>query len=113
MTCLPYVSCKSEKKEKRINMLEGPDGPVTEQKDMLKIATNYYKDLFSKEDRPNIRLREYFFSHEEQVSPQENIELEKNFTENEVREAVFGPYAEGAPGRMGCPFCFSKPFGKS
>jgi hypothetical protein len=52
-----------KEERKRINLLEVPDGPLTEQKDMLKVATDYYKDLFKKEDMSNIRLREDFFSH--------------------------------------------------
>ena len=31
-----------------IHVLDGPDGPVTETKDMLNIASSYCKDLFSK-----------------------------------------------------------------
>jgi hypothetical protein len=48
--------------------------------------------------------REDFFSEEKNVSPRENIELEQKFTENEIREAVYGSYAEGAPGTDGLPF---------
>jgi hypothetical protein len=38
---------------------------------MLKIATSFYKELFRKEDRPNIRLLDDFFSPEEKVNHQE------------------------------------------
>jgi hypothetical protein len=31
----------------------GPDGPENDIDKMLKIATDYYKDLFSFENRPN------------------------------------------------------------
>jgi hypothetical protein len=37
-------------------------GPENDIDKMLKIATDYYKDLFSFENRPNIRLRADFFS---------------------------------------------------
>jgi hypothetical protein len=46
------------------------------------------------------------FFPEEKFTPHENIELERKFTEKEVKEAVFGSYAEGAPGPDGLSFLF-------
>jgi hypothetical protein len=43
---------------------------------MLKIATDYYINLFRKEDRHDITLRSDFFSPEEKVTTQENVALE-------------------------------------
>jgi hypothetical protein len=60
-------------------------GPVTDQKCMLKVATEFYKELFKKEDRPYIRLLDDFFSREEKVTPQENIELEKELSKKEIK----------------------------
>jgi hypothetical protein len=57
--------------------LEGPDGPQTEQKCMLQIAIYYYKDLFRKDNRLDIRLRSDFFSPEKKVIVQENTASEK------------------------------------
>jgi hypothetical protein len=68
-------------KEEEKNIVEGPEGPVTDKKGILKVATEFYKELFKKEDRPDIRLLDDFFSHEEKVTPRENIELEKEFSE--------------------------------
>jgi hypothetical protein len=45
-----------------IPILEGLDRLVTETKGMLAIAKDYYKDLFSAEGRPDIRLMADFFS---------------------------------------------------
>jgi hypothetical protein len=45
-----------------IHVLDGPDGPETETDKMLKMATDYYKDLFKEESTPNIRLKPDFFS---------------------------------------------------
>jgi hypothetical protein len=36
--------------------------------------------------------------------------LDADFTEQEVKDAVFGSYAEGAPGPDGFPFLFSQYF---
>jgi hypothetical protein len=77
---------------------------------MLKIATSFYKELFKKEDRPNIRLLDDFFSPEEKVNHQENIDLEKEFSEKEVKDAIFGSYAQGAPGPDGVSFLFFQTF---
>jgi hypothetical protein len=44
-----------------IQVLDGPDDPVHENKEMLKIAVDYYKDLFCLEPRPDIRLKPDFF----------------------------------------------------
>jgi hypothetical protein len=73
---------------------------------MLKIAIDYYKDLFCLEPRPDIRLKPNFFSDEEKVSVAENEILGGVFTEEEVKEAVFGSYADGAPRSDGLSFMF-------
>jgi hypothetical protein len=31
-----------------VHSLDGPDGPITEEADMLDLATSFYKDLFKK-----------------------------------------------------------------
>jgi hypothetical protein len=47
---------------------------------MLRVATNFYKELFKKEDTPNIRLKDHFFSPREKITPGENLEFERRFT---------------------------------
>jgi hypothetical protein len=44
-----------------ILVLEELDGLVTETKYMIEIAKSYYKDLFGREERRDIRLRNYFY----------------------------------------------------
>jgi hypothetical protein len=75
---------------------------------ILKIAINFYKDLFKKEDRTSVSLRSDFWDPEDLVTGVENAELEAPFCEEEVRAAVFSCYSEGGGGlaRMGCLFCF-------
>jgi hypothetical protein len=81
--------------KKRINVLEGSDGPVTDQKGMLKIVTEFYKELFKKEERSDIRLMNDFFSPEEKVTLQENLELEKEFSEDELKMQCLGLMLKG------------------
>jgi hypothetical protein len=91
-----------------IHVLDGPDGPKTDK--MLKIATCYYKDLFSFETRPNIILKSNFFSDDEKITPEENTLLESSFSEAEIKEVVFSSYADGAPGPDGLSFMFYQCF---
>jgi hypothetical protein len=44
------------------------------------------------------------------VSEAQNSELDREFSEEEVKAAVFGSYAEGAPGPDGFSFLFYKFF---
>jgi hypothetical protein len=73
---------------------------------MLKVATNYYKDLFKFEDRLDIKLKDDFFSKNEKAIVEENIMLESVFTEEELKEVVFGSFADGGPRPEGLPFMF-------
>jgi hypothetical protein len=73
---------------------------------MLKIATDYYKNLFSFESRLEIRLKPDFSSNDEKIRPDENTLLEGMFSEEEIREAMFSSYADGAPGPDGLSFMF-------
>jgi hypothetical protein len=77
---------------------------------MFKVAINYCKDLFKFGNRPDIRLQDNFFSDDEKVYVEENIMLGSAFTEEEVREAVFGSYVDGAPGPDGLSFMFYQKF---
>lgn len=48
-------------RKKRIEALEGPNGIVQDDQGMMKIAVDFYKDLFRKERRKNISLGENFW----------------------------------------------------
>jgi hypothetical protein len=74
-----------------IHGLDGHDGPKTETKGMLEIATNHYKYLSWKEGRPNIRQTNDFFSENEKIKPEENAILEDSFALEEIKEAVLSP----------------------
>jgi hypothetical protein len=44
------------------------------------------------------------------VSEEQNLILDADFSEKEVKEAVFGSYADGAPGPDGFHFLFYQKF---
>jgi uncharacterized DUF497 family protein len=67
-----HAVANQRRRKKMIQVLDGPDGPVHENKEILKIAVDYYKDLFCLEPRPEIRLKPDFFSDEEKVSIAKN-----------------------------------------
>jgi hypothetical protein len=55
-------------------------------------------------------LKPDFFSDDEQIGPEENILLESKFFEEEIKEAVFSSYADGALGPDGLSFMFYQCF---
>jgi hypothetical protein len=58
----------------------------------------------------DISLSSDFWNPNELVSKAHNSELDKEFSEEEVKAAVFGSYAEGAPGPDGFSFLFYQKF---
>jgi hypothetical protein len=89
-----------------IHSIDGPDGAITDPSKMLQVATDFYKDLFKKEPCSGYSLKDDFFSPEEKITETQNKTLEAPFSEEEVKEAVFGSYLDGAPGPDGFPFLF-------
>jgi hypothetical protein len=98
------------RRKKTIYSLEENGNTITETDGMLKHAMQFYKTLFGKEARVNIKLGVEFWSDEEKISLEENEILEVAFTEKEIKEAVFGSYAERVPGPGGFSFLFYHKF---
>ena len=83
---------------------------MTEHNDIMKIDVRYYKNLFGFQEKININLKDDFWGDGEKVTDVHNNILDIPFSEKEVKEAVFGSYAEGAPGPDGFPFLFYQHF---
>lgn len=90
---------------------EKPNGLVEDQKGMMDIAVDFYKNLFTYE-RGSAKLDRTFCKEDEKVTKVENEEFVKPFSEVEVKEALFSSYAEGAPGPDGIFFLLTKSFGR-
>jgi hypothetical protein len=94
----------TRRRKKQIVSLEGPSGVVNDTEGMIDIAVNYYKQLFGSENMMDINLSSDFWNPSELVSDAHNSELDKEFSEEEVKATVFGSYAEGATGPDGFSF---------
>jgi hypothetical protein len=105
-----HVVANYRNRKKKVLFLDGPEGPVVEQKAMMGVAVNFYKEFFKNEGRPNIHLVDDFWSHSEKVIEEENNGLTAPFTELEIKEAVLSCYADGAPGLDGISFVFYHKF---
>lgn len=97
-------------RKKKIEYLEGPTGHVYDQKGILKVAVDFYKELFAKEADPGVQLGRDFWQDSDKVTSEENEALTAPFSEEEIKQAVFSCYAEGAPGPDGLPFLFYQKF---
>jgi hypothetical protein len=91
--------------------MEGLEGIVEDTKDIIEVATKYYKNMFKIEARPEIHIaQDVFFSNDEKVSSEENEVLEAPFSEMEVKKVVFGSYSEGGSVPDGMSFLFYQNF---
>lgn len=84
----------------------GPSGLVYDQKGMMQIAVDFYKNLFAKEIDSGVILGDNFWNNEDKVTSEENEMLMAPFSKPEIKSAIFSCYAEGAPGPDGLPFLF-------
>lgn len=77
----------------------GEDGPITTDTDMLQVAASFYKKkLFDFERKPDIHQGEAFWSEVDKINFEE---LEKPFTEDEIKSAIMGSHACGTLGTDG------------
>ena len=64
-------------RKKAILGIEGPDGMITETIEMLKVAANFYKNLFGAKEKLDVHLDNNFC---DKVSATENEILDAPFT---------------------------------
>jgi hypothetical protein len=101
-----FAKANQRKRKKNITFLE-EDGVVYEDnKKMLEHASTFYKRLFSEEPKEKIHLDEGFWKESGKVTPEENLFLEGELTEEEIKRAIDNSYSEGAPGPDGFSFMF-------
>jgi hypothetical protein len=105
-----HVVANQRRRKKQIMMVEGPGGPVEDTRVMISLVVSYYKDLFGFEGKLDISLVDDFWHDSQKVTEVHNNMLDADFTKQEVKDAIFGSYAEGAPGPDGFPFLFYQHF---
>jgi rubrerythrin len=76
---------------------------LTEIGDMLRHEAEFYKVLFGKETKENIRIEEEFWEEDEKVTQEENDMLEASFSEAEIKNAIDDSYVEGLLTQMDSP----------
>jgi hypothetical protein len=79
-------------------------------KSMINHAVQFYKTLLGKEQRENINIDCDFWEEADKVTQEENELLEASLTEEEIKKAIDGSYAEGAPDPDGFSFLFYQKF---
>ncbi|CAD6339566.1 unnamed protein product [Miscanthus lutarioriparius] len=105
-----HAVANQRSRKKKVEVLEESNGLVEDQKGMMEIAIDFYRNLFAKEDRINVKLADDFCKPEELVTSEENDLLTKPFSEEEIKSVVFSCYAEGAPGPDGVSLLFYQRF---
>jgi hypothetical protein len=83
---------------------------VQETHEILEVFVQYYKALFRREYMGSFSLDEGFWNPEEMVSGDDNLDLEKPFSLEEIKVDVFSCYPEGSLGPDGLPFLFFQKF---
>jgi len=107
-----HAICNHKARKKTILSLQGPDGMVTENKEMLGLAVDFYKKIFGYEEKIDIHLDENFWEESDYITAEENNLLEAPLSEEEIKEAVFGSYAVEPQDLMASLFCSTKNFGR-
>jgi hypothetical protein len=85
---------------------------VQDSQGIVKIAAEFYKNLFAWEDRKPFYLGTNFWDPTDLVQAGENVDVEAPFSEEEVKKSVFNSYAEEALGLMVYFSFFTQNFGR-
>ncbi|XBH61956.1 hypothetical protein VPH35_116304 [Triticum aestivum] len=80
-----HAVANQRRRKTLIHSLDSPNGPVSDIKNMLNVASDFYKDLFKNKNSSGLKIKTDFFSAGEKVTPAENEVLEAPFTEEEVK----------------------------
>ena len=98
------------KRKKTISSRKGPNGEINTNMEMLQLAADFYKNLFGFEEKLDVHLSDQFWDMEDRITQEENTMLEDPLSEQEIKDAVFGSYSDGAPGPDGFSFIFYQKF---
>jgi hypothetical protein len=106
-----FAKANQRKRKKIISCLKDNDNVFSDNDSMLKHVVHFYKNLFCKEKKENIRLDENFWDEDDMIFSEENELLEAELIEEEIKKAIDESYVAGAPGPDGLSFLFYQKFG--
>jgi hypothetical protein len=105
-----HLVANGKHRKQHIYRLEDDNGVVVSSDRLKCHITNYYENMFGVPEQTEITLMEDQIHDIPQVSDEENEILIADFTENEVREAIFQMEHNKAPGPDGVPAEFYQVF---
>ncbi|WVZ90234.1 hypothetical protein U9M48_036551 [Paspalum notatum var. saurae] len=100
-------------RKKRIYSLENGSTKVEGHANLKSFITKFYKGLFGEPEKNSFTLDESIIRDIPQVSSQENNLLTAEFSESEIKEAIFSMKHNKAPGPDGFPAEFYQRFWKT
>jgi hypothetical protein len=95
-----------KKRKNTIFCLQGENGSIEGDELISKHVTQYYKNLFGPSSNANIHLDSNCWDPGEKISKEENKELTKEFTMEEIKFAVFSMEKNTARGPDHLPIEF-------
>jgi hypothetical protein len=105
-----HLLANGRHRKTRIFRLENGNTIIEGDAQLKEHITNYYKDLFGPQDNIGMMLDEHLVQDIPQVSEEENELLTGEFSEAEVRAAIFQMERNKAPGLDGFPLEFYQVF---
>lgn len=97
-TAFSHRIANGKKRKNTIFSLKHEEQIIEGDEALVKHATQFYKDLFGPSTTSGFHMEAGCWEHEEMVSSQESEELEKVFSESEIKRAVFSMEKNTAPG---------------
>jgi hypothetical protein len=69
-----------------LHSLSGHAGEANSTEKIIEMATEYYKELFKHEDRPDISFSSDIFFEGDKVTMEKNLGLERELSEEEIKK---------------------------
>jgi hypothetical protein len=101
-----HITTNGRKRRETIFSLQDEGSRISEEENLLRHVTEYYRELFGPATRDAFELNNDLWPLEEVVSREENEELVKPFSEEEVGAALFQMEKNKAAGPDGFPIEF-------
>jgi hypothetical protein len=106
-----FSKANQRRRKKAISCLEDGERVLTKSKDLINLVVQYHKKLFGKEPRENMQLDDNFSTEDEKVTKEENVDLEKEFSEEEVKKVLMSLILRGLLALMAFLLCFIRDCG--